>query len=577
MISFDLYFEFLPHWAGPMIINNLKKAAKHFNFNIINFYNYPHIIRIDTDIPMADHYIHTLMEKPLPLNNQEFIDNLKLKIKDNQELILGDNVYKIIKKYAKLGNFLEDIGDYALKVDTSYPKNIFWSNIGNYITPRPLTGMGYKYENNYKILSGHLFPIQDHFQFNMDHLLSHGEKQSLFKEKTKDFDGLVVDDEDKIIHTFYNPYPLFLDFNGHNLPQEIIKSCLKNHNDGYLFNDKAVIFMDFKENKSLDIIKNGYEDTINIRMEETAYYYNHDQSKDMNYWMESLNNIMVFEDKIHMGHKRNTIKNLLKYLLKIQNINYNDEFIEEISWYLLDLNSKIVQEFNDLQGFISSQLLPYKTPAQSVIYQYYKKNYDDLWASNLILAHNIYDSMVILGLGGIMTPHKDPHNLKGVIDEWLKLLIKNKITINIQDVIKIFENDYQEKFFWKNTINAIHSRWILIKKIPNHLNEELIGYGIFEEINYYEKILTMDSFIKRLTGLLKKNNDEINEEPTNDHDEQLLNAIDELYGLNSYKESYYWLLNNKDAITNYLDNNRIKGNVFRENLIKKIIQWKFYG
>ena len=368
-----------------------------------------------------------------------------------------------------------------------------------------------------------------------------------------------------------------MDFENYNLPEEIIISCLKNHNNGYYFQGKAIVFMDFKDNKNIPLIIQGYQDTINIRMAETAYYYEIDKNRNEHFWINGLKNIMVFEDKIHMGHKKHTMDKILKYLFKIQNIDYNEDFLDELTNYLWDLNSKIVQEFNELQGFISSTLIK-KNEVKNIIYNFYKKQYNDPVTKTLAIAHNLYDSMMILGLGGIMTPHKDPYNLKGVIDQWLKLLMDNKITINFSDLIKIFEEDYQEKFFWKNTINGIHSRWILMfNYIPKYLNSDKIGHEISQEIHYFNEIKNKQYLLKRLTGLLKKNHDE-DEENKEYHslDDELNSYINELYSYDNYEKSYQWLLKYEDFLLNYLDNVRIKGNDFRENLIKKIIHWKFY-
>ena len=190
MIAIDLYFEFLPHWAGPMIYENLIKASKYFNFNIINYYIYPHFIRILTDLQENYEYIHIIVEKTIP-NQENFLDNLSLKLKNNQEIIVDNNFYKIVKKYYCIKDFIKDIVDYSLKINTSYPKNIFWSNVGNYIAPRPFTGYGYSLKNQPTIIEGHCFPMEKYFDFSWNNLLNYEEKLHRLYQYTKEFHHLI--------------------------------------------------------------------------------------------------------------------------------------------------------------------------------------------------------------------------------------------------------------------------------------------------------------------------------------------------------------------------------------------------
>ena len=491
MITIHSYWQFLPHWAGPMIINNFHKAAQHFQFNITNSFIYPNLIAITTDLSFDNiqesnfpvDYEQIIVEKKLP-QNSDFIDNLKKNLKDQQVVISGEN-YKIIKKYSTFYDLMAAIVDYVLTVDVSYPKNIGWSNIGPYTCPRPVTGYGYQWDNkNPVIIKGHCFPIEKYYNFSWQTLENPSQRLKKFTTLWGAIDkfSLSLDQQYENIYTLYNPQPLWIPI-ATDLPQQIIKSCLKNHNNAYLIEKNnetyAVVFIHGKSG-SLDGIIKGYQDTINIRLEETYYYYLMDKNQPQEYWDNALKNIMFFEDKIHMGHKKNTIDKLLKYLFKLQNKTYENR---QLNCYLWDLNSRIVQEFNDLQGFMSSHLFDLSDQDQDTIYNFYLKNTDHHEANILTIANGIFDSMMTLGLGGIMTPHKDPYNLKGTIDQWLNLLIKEKITIDYQEIIDMFSQDYHEKFFWKNAINAVESRWILLfKNIPVSRNKDIIGYAVYQEI-----------------------------------------------------------------------------------------------
>lgn len=638
MISIDIYFQFLPHWAGVMIFKNFEKILKDFNIVIETFYIYPNFISIKTNLTFIDgdnsqlfqnnqnilkgyndqqynteqcykkltenvntnfkFFYQKIIEKSYKNQTQEEIK----KINTQYKIEFLQDKYLLMEEYNSFINLIDIIVDKSLKYNPNYPKNIFWSNIGKYTLPRPCTGYGFTYNNNQYIIKGHCFPIKQYYDFNWcslenfnknieNNLQTFEEKSNNLMEKinnlNKEYYWTINTEEiNKIIYSFYDPYPLIGSFQHHNLPMEIVESCLKNHNDGFLLknkqnnNYKFLVFIHKKNfNDNLNNIIKEYEDTVNIRLEETNYYYQLDKNQNESYWIHSLNNIMFFEDKISMGHKRNTVKKILNYLLNLTHDNNynNNEFLENLSYYLLDINSKIVQEFNDLQGFISSNLLS-KNQYSQIIYDYYKKNYTNIYSCLLTIANYLFDIMMTLGLGGIMTPHKDPFNLKGSIDSLLELLIVKEITIDYNDIINIFNNDYEEKFLWKNTINSIESRWIL--KINNCLfqeNKNILGFNRWNNYLYYNKIQNYQELKKRLKGLLKKNNnEEIINDPIGQDDELFHNYINEIKNINTYENCYYWLEKYNKFLLNYLDSYKIKGHKYRENLIEQLIHWNLY-
>jgi hypothetical protein len=571
------YWQFLPHWAGPIIVENFQKTAKFFGLNIIETYIYPHLvaIKIDGQWDIENfQYQQLILEKPLP-NTPNFIENLQSKLK-NQEIIVEGNTYKIIKNYNQWNLFLKDMVHHLLTVNPSYPKNIFWSNGGAYTTPRPSTGYGYD-DGTMKVVEGHCFPIQKYYQWKTWE--SYGPREDRFLKLLNKYPINITQEEiTHCIYTMYNPTPLVIDLNS-PLPKEIIESCLKNHNNGYLMESqgyKGVVFMDYQENKNLTTITQGYQETIAIRLNETAQYYQKDQEKSLDYWNESLKNIMFFENRIHMGHKKSLIDDLLKYLFNLKNQNYTSQWSD----YLLDLNTKIVQEFNDLQGFMASYMMVSDPQDKTVIYDFYRKNYSNGNSALLAMAQGIFDSMMILGLGGIMTPHKDPYNLKGTIDQWIQLTIQNKLTLNYNDLIKIFETHFQEKFFWKNAIAAIESRWVLLwKDGPKH-NHDIIGYGRQQESYFYGQLMKYDGLKRRLNGLLKKNNDDGSnelQENSNDKDHLMEKKVNELMAIDGYGGLFQWIEANEKFLNEYLDELKIKGNPQREQWIKNILEGLFNG
>jgi hypothetical protein len=585
MITIQTYWQFLPHWAGPIIINNFHKAAKYFQFNITDFYIYPHLIAVKTDLSWDNmgegnfsiDFTQTLVERKIPAN-PDFLDNLKNNLKDQTIIIEGDN-YKIVKKYSNFFDLIKAIVDYTLTVDVSYPKNIGWSNIGTYTCPRPATGYGYSCNNRDPIIiQGHCFPIKKYYDFSWDHLENPDQRLKNFNSllsSIKNF-SLSMDEQNMFINTLYNPYPIVVKITS-QLPYEIITSCLKNHNNAYLIEEnlekKAVVFIHFKGG-NLDHITKGYEDTIHIRLQETQYYYSMDQQQPSDYWDKALENIMFFEDKIHMGHKKNTIDKLLKYLFKLKNLTYENR---QLHCYLWDLNSRVVQELNDLQGFMSSHLFNFSSQDKDTIYNFYIKNTHHQEANLLTMAHGIFDSMMTLALGGIMTPHKDPYNLKGTIDEWLNLLLQEAITIPYQDLIDIFEGDYKEKFFlknfWKNTIAAIESRWCLMfKTMPSQGNIPIIGHDRAQEIKFFQSMDQFDGLKKRLKGLLKKNNEEVKEQLSGVDDGILMEKVNILNNLDTYEKKYQWFQQNQEFLLKFLDAYKVKGSAHREAAMELIIK-----
>lgn len=303
------------------------------------------------------------------------------------------------------------------------------------------------------------------------------------------------------------------------IPEEIITTVLLKDHFCFLLKknnkltNKLIILIDtFKPNKE---IKLGYEYIINTKLTELNYLY----EKEKNY-IKTLKIIdlkkLVLNNKLgNMYEKTLRVKKLVSFIKDKINIK-NNIVVKASNFIKLDMLTKIVTEIPELNGLIYSyniinnKIKNYLYNYNRIINNKIKKN---LPHSLIPLADIIDNISSFFILNKIPTSSKDPFNLKKDAKLIIKIISKNKININLREIIRqsLFLHKNSDKNIEKNICNFIVQKVINQKdniKI-NKDNYNILNYkneiNLSNNISKYKFIEKLSIFIKRIHKITEKN------------------------------------------------------------------------
>ena len=617
---------------------SMKILSPNFMEKHITLYTYPTLISIQlrniqgiTEVtnelgkinPWIK-WVREIMRKPLKNLDknkmEEFLGSLREK---DEEFHEEKNQYYITKSYNSLEDIIRDFVQLFLKNPGSYPKSISWSPLGNYSLPRPIEAYGYRLNNEQTtvFIQGKPFSAASYYTLNLDKmetieermLILQGEIYALSQRHNVHF-LMEGKDSYEVLLAHYNPMAILgtFDLKYLALPEDLIFTSLWEHNRAYGVTDlstskkkianKFLFFIDYKKGMDKEKITREYEQCINLRLLETMSYFIQDSSVSFPEWKEKLKNIMFFEDKISMDDKRVKIEELLRYF-NGQYMKEEAKIIEEIPNFLLDLNTRVVQEFNTLHSYMSHTLFKNHMDPKSAqaILDYYRDDKNNKLAIFLQICNQLYDVILTIALGGHVSSSADPYNLKSPCDKLLNNLINLKITLDLTKIGDILKKNNIPLPMMKNAINFIKNRFLnmLEQKYTlmnnyqkkNNIYELImkdfnIGYEILEECESVENLLgnTKWQILRnRLNGLMKKNKKEnIPETEVCNHpltadpqDEAMEEKIKILNNCKNFSEILDFLKKNTDFFIDYLDNNKIHGYLKREKYLNNILDNEF--
>jgi glycyl-tRNA synthetase beta chain len=284
------------------------------------------------------------------------------------------------------------------------------------------------------------------------------------------------------------------------IPKEIITTVLlKNHfcflltKKNKLLNRLIIISDIIRKTKEIKI---GYEYIINVKLSELFFLYEHDKKFIKKFNISNLKKLTLNNKIDNIYEKTIRIKNLVRFIKNKLNIK-SKNIINTTNFVKIDMLTKIATEMPELNGLIYSSNLENKYIKKN-LYNYnrtinnkIKKNISSAIISLSDLIDNITSFFI---LGKIPTSSKDPFNLKKDSKIIIKIIIKNKININIKEVID------QALFLHKNKNNVIAI------KITNFITQKLTNIKMQQQIENILKIKNIQELIEKITRYKFKEN-----------------------------------------------------------------------
>jgi glycyl-tRNA synthetase beta chain len=294
------------------------------------------------------------------------------------------------------------------------------------------------------------------------------------------------------------------------LPDDIIKLCVEQKQKCFIIYDKTNKISNYfvcVQNcifACKNIIKNGYENSVNIKLEDVRSFYLSDLKSDINDNIEKLKNL-IFHEKIGTIYEKvERIRCISKLFNEKFNICIDNNLLDKaVTFSKIDLVSKTVFEYPELKGVIGKMyaLNFYKDLYfANAIEQYYwpLDDNNEIPSNKIALVLSLSDKLDTLissfSIGIEYSGSLDPYGLKKTGTEFIKIIINCLSSgyglINI--IKKSFEFLQRDL---KNTIeiNNVFEKFIdfLYQRIENFFYS--FGYDIRD--------------IRSILSILKKNND----------------------------------------------------------------------
>lgn len=310
-----------------------------------------------------------------------------------------------------------------------------------------------------------------------------------------------------IICTFKN---MFL-----NMPKEIITTILlKNHfcfllkKKDKLINKVIIISDILRKNKE---VKFGYEYIINTKLSETKFLYENDKNLIKNFNIYDLKKLVLNNKLGNVYDKTIRVKNLVIFIKNKLNIA-SKNIVCAAKLIKLDMLTKIATEIPELNGLIYSSSLKNKK-IKTHLYNYNRTINNKIKKNTLSalipLADMIDNISSFFIIGKIPTSSKDPFNLKKEAKLIIKIIIKNKININIKDVINyaLFLHKNQSNILAKKITNFITQKITDDKtiQITENILETKNKIDLIKKITPYKFNDNLSILIKRLQKITEKN------------------------------------------------------------------------
>ena len=379
-----------------------------------------------------------------------------------------------------------------------------------------------------------------------------------------------------------------------DIPQEAIISAMKSHQKYFhLVDSKEKLLPLFIsvaniESSNIQAIIDGNERVIHPRLADSEFFWNQDKAIKLEERLAGLDSVMFMKSLGSMGQKAKRIEKLSS---NISDLAGFDKEIAQRAGLLskTDLLSEMVGEFADLQGIMGGYYALNDGESKEVsvaIREHYQPRFagDSLPSTDAGIAVSLADKMDTLtgiyGIGQGPTGSKDPYALRRTALGMLRILLEEKIELNLKSLID-FSLSLHLKEVDRKCAGDIYN--FMMDRLKAYYRDANIDTNIYEAVlavspdsplDFHHRIDALNEFTqsadskslieanKRIANILKDSDEKLEELNSNmlleDSEKILYKATEsltkELSGSKNYKEIMKSLLNLKDSIDSFFDN-----------------------
>jgi glycyl-tRNA synthetase beta chain len=351
------------------------------------------------------------------------------------------------------------------------------------------------------------------------------------------------------------------------IPQEILIVTMQHHQKYFpLFdqNNKLtnlfLLVANMEDKKGY--IKSGNQRVIEARLSDAKFFWEKNKNQNLVKQVSKLKNLSFFNQLGTFYDRTQRLRKLAGFIS--EQLNLNKEKIEIASSICkADLVSDLVGEFPELQG-VMGKYFALEQGFEEDVYMAISDHYLPVGVNSNVpkkpisIAVSLIDKIdMLVGFFGINekpTSSKDPFALRRNAIGLLRIIIENKITLQLKDLINYSIVIYKEQNIeFKNELISKEILFFLKERFKNYLKEKNIRNDIIEAVDstknsydfleLYKKSNIVNKNIskntcKNIIGAYKRASNIIEQETKNDKKEFLGNPETFLFKKDEEKQLY---------------------------------------
>jgi glycyl-tRNA synthetase beta chain len=296
------------------------------------------------------------------------------------------------------------------------------------------------------------------------------------------------------------------------------------------------IFVSNIETSKPDSIISGNEKVIRPRLADAEFFYKNDQSTTLEQKLEKLRKVTFQKDLGSMYQRSQRIASISQSLAEMLNTNSEDAYQAGLL-SKADLMSEMVLEFTDTQGYMGMHYALQEGKSHEVSLaiseQYLPKYSGDRLPTQpisigLALAEKLDTLIGIFGVNLQPKSDKDPFALRRSAIGLLRIIIENKLDLDLNDLILNALKAYEPNHKLRNSqvkdevLNFVQDRYNAYYKdlgissdvilsvnklkitLPYDYHKRITAVYEFKQLNGVKSLIAIN---KRVNNILKKNQD----------------------------------------------------------------------
>jgi len=235
-------------------------------------------------------------------------------------------------------------------------------------------------------------------------------------------------------------------------------------------------------------IRHGNERVIRPRFSDAEFFWNQDQKQRLDQHLQTLKSV-VFQNKLGtLYDKTQRIVALAKYIAKQTDCDLDDaQRAAELC--KCDLMTDMVSEFPSLQGIMGRYYAQHdneKPVVADAIDQHYRPRFsgdhlpESPIAQAVALADRVDSLLGIFSIGQIPTGDKDPYALRRAALGILRILIEQKIDIDLADLLEHAAASFDKKLEANKAIEPVME--FIFERLHAYYQDKGIGIDVLDAV-----------------------------------------------------------------------------------------------
>ena len=281
-----------------------------------------------------------------------------------------------------------------------------------------------------------------------------------------------------------------------DVPQEVLVLTMQDNQKYFaLYNDKDRLMPHFIAISNIqssrpDLVVSGNERVIRPRFADARFFFEQDKKQGLDPMRSNLDSV-VFQEKLgSIGEKTGRVTRLAKYIASQTGAD-QDMVSRAADLSKADLMSDMVGEFPKLQGVMGRYYALYQQEAEVVcdaIEQHYWPRYsgdklphNDI-AQCIALADRLDSLVGIFAIGQKPSGDKDPFALRRAALGVLRILIENRLSLDLADLCRSAADGYGKKLEAVKVVDEVID--YIFDRLRAYYQEQGIAFDIVDAVTY---------------------------------------------------------------------------------------------